>query len=167
MTTSTEQAKFPMLVATFFGSGLSPVAPGTVGSLAALPLAYFLLSVPLGQAMFVIGALFVVGVWASNAIEAALEQHDASLIVIDEVVGQCLVVTLLDVFLRGAVDTTLLLFLSFIGFRLFDIVKPWPVGWIDRKVGDGVGVMLDDVVAALLAVPFLAGSYLLYALTKI
>lgn len=107
------------------------------------------------------------GVWASNAIEAALEQHDASLIVIDEVVGQCLVVTLLDVFLRGAVDTTLLLFLSFIGFRLFDIVKPWPVGWIDRKVGDGVGVMLDDVVAALLAVPFLAGSYLLYALTKI
>ena len=167
MTTSTEQAKFPMLVATFFGSGLSPVAPGTVGSLAALPLAYFLLSVPLGQAMFVIGALFRVGIWASNAIEAALEQHDASLIVIDEVVGQCLVVTLLDVFLRGAVDTTLLLFLSFIGFRLFDIVKPWPVGWIDRKVGDGVGVMLDDVVAALLAVPFLAGSYLLYALTKI
>ena len=123
MTTSTEQAKFPMLVATFFGSGLSPVAPGTVGSLAALPLAYFLLSVPVGQAMLVIGALFLMGVWASNAIEAALEQHDASLIVIDEVVGQCLVVTLLDVFLRGAVDTTLLLLLSFIGFRLFDISK--------------------------------------------
>ena len=86
---------------------------------------------------------------------------------IDEVVGQCLVVTLLDVFLRGAVDTTLLLLLSFIGFRLFDIVKPWPVGWVDRKIGDGVGVMLDDVVAALLAVPFLAGGYLLYALTAI
>ena len=167
MTTSTDQAKFPMLVATFFGFGLSPVAPGTVGSLAALPLAYFLLSVPVGQAMLVIGALFLMGVWASNAIEAALEQHDASLIVIDEVVGQCLVVTLLDVFLRGAVDTTLLLLLSFIGFRLFDIVKPCPVGWIDRKIGDGVGVMLDDVVAALLAVPFLAGGYLLYALTAI
>ena len=167
MTTSTNQAKFPMLVATFFGFGLSPVAPGTVGSLAALPLAYFLLSVPVGQAMLVIGALFLMGVWASNAIEAALEQHDASLIVIDEVVGQCLVVTLLDVFLRGAVDTTLLLLLSFIGFRLFDIVKPWPVGWVDRKIGDGVGVMLDDVVAALLAVPFLAGGYLLYALTAI
>lgn len=167
MTTSTDQAKFPMLVATFFGSGLSPVAPGTVGSLAALPLAYFLLSVPVGQAMLVIGALFLMGVWASNAIEAALEQHDASLIVIDEVVGQCLVVTLLNVFLRGAVDTNLLLLLSFIGFRLFDIIKPWPVGWVDRKIGDGVGVMLDDVVAALLAVPFLAGGYLLYALTAI
>jgi len=167
MTIFTDQAKFPMLVATFFGSGLSPVAPGTVGSLAALPLAYFLLSVPVGQAMLVIGALFLMGVWASNAIEAELEQHDASLIVIDEVVGQCLVVTLLDVFLRGAVDTNLLLLLSFIGFRLFDIIKPWPVGWVDRKIGDGVGVMLDDVVAALLAVPFLAGGYLLYALTAI
>ena len=167
MTIFTDQAKFPMLVATFFGSGLSPVAPGTVGSLAALPLAYFLLSVPVGQAMLVIGALFLMGVWASNAIEAELEQHDASLIVIDEVVGQCLVVTLLDVFLRGAVDTNLLLLLGFIGFRLFDIIKPWPVGWVDRKIGDGVGVMLDDVVAALLAVPFLAGGYLLYALTAI
>lgn len=167
MTTSTEQAKLPMLVATFFGSGLSPIAPGTVGSLAALPLAYVLLSVPVGQAMLVIGALFVMGVWASNTVEAALEQHDASLIVIDEVVGQCLVVTLLDVFLRGAVDTTQLLLLSFIGFRLFDIVKPWPVGWVDRKVGDGLGVMLDDVVAALLAVPFVTGGYLLYALMAI
>lgn len=167
MTTSTEQAKLPMLVATFFGSGLSPIAPGTVGSLAALPLAYVLLLVPVGQAMLVIVALFLMGVWASNTVEAALEQHDASLIVIDEVVGQCLVVTLLDVFLRGAVDTTLLLLLSFIGFRLFDIVKPWPVGWVDRKVGDGLGVMLDDVVAALLAVPFVTGGYLLYALMAI
>ncbi len=167
MTTSNKQAKLSMLVATFFGSGLSPIAPGTVGSLAALPLAYVLLSVPVGQAMLVIGALFLMGVWASNTVEAALEQHDASLIVIDEVVGQCLVVTLLDVFLRGAVDTTQLLLLSFIGFRLFDIVKPWPVGWVDRKIGDGLGVMLDDVVAALLAVPFVTGGYLLYALMAI
>ena len=167
MTTSTEKAKFPMFVATFFGSGLSPIAPGTVGSVAALPLAYFLLSVPVGQAMLVIGVLFLIGLWASNAVEAALEQHDASLIVIDEVVGQCLVVALLDVFLRGAVDTTQLLLLSFMGFRLFDIVKPWPVGWVDNKVDGGLGVMLDDVVAALLAVPFLAGGYLLYALTAI
>ena len=53
------------------------------------------------------------------------------------------------------------------GFRLFDIVKPWPVGWIDNKVDGGLGVMLDDVVAALLAVPLLAGGYLLYALTAI
>ena len=167
MTTSTEQARFPMFVATFFGAGLSPVAPGTVGSLAALPLAYFLLSVPTGSAMLAIAVLFLMGVWASNAVEAALEQHDASLIVIDEVVGQCLVVVLLDVCLRGLVDTTLLLLLSFIAFRLFDIVKPWPVGWVDNEVEGGLGVMLDDAVAALLAVPFVAGGYLLFALTAI
>ena len=167
MTTSTEQAKFPMFVATFFGAGLSPVAPGTVGSLAALPLAYFLLSIPTGLAMLAIAVLFLMGVWASNAVEAALEQHDASLIVIDEVVGQCLVIVLLDVCLRGLVDTTLLLLLSFIAFRLFDIVKPWPVGWVDNEVEGGLGVMLDDAVAALLAVPFVAGGYLLFALTAI
>lgn len=167
MTTSTEQGKFPMFVATFFGAGLSPVAPGTVGSLAALPLAYFLLSIPTGLAMLAIAVLFLMGVWASNAVEAALEQHDASLIVIDEVVGQCLVIVLLDVCLRGLVDTTLLLLLSFIAFRLFDIVKPWPVGWVDNEVEGGLGVMLDDAVAALLAVPFVAGGYLLFALTAI
>lgn len=117
--------------------------------------------------MLAIAVLFLMGVWASNAVEAALEQHDASLIVIDEVVGQCLVVVLLDVCLRGLVDTTLLLLLSFIAFRLFDIVKPWPVGWVDNEVEGGLGVMLDDAVAALLAVPFVAGGYLLFALTAI
>jgi len=74
---------------------------------------------------------------------------------------------LLDSCLRGAVDLSLLLLISFGGFRLFDIVKPWPVGWVDRKVKGGLGVMLDDVVAALLAVPVVVGSYLLYALASI
>jgi len=167
MTTSTENAKLPMLVATFFGSGLVPIAPGTFGSLAALPLAYILLSVPTWLAIFVVVVLFLVGVWASNVVEAALEEHDASLIVIDEVVGQCLVVILLDLCLRGAVDTGLLMLVSFIGFRFFDIAKPWPVGWVDSKVEGGLGVMLDDVVAALLVVPVVAGVYLLYAITAI
>lgn len=167
MTTSTERVKFPLAIATFFGSGLSPVAPGTAGSLAALPLAYGLLSTPTWVAPFVITVLFFMGVWVSNVIESVLEQHDASLIVIDEVVGQCLVVVLLDIFLGGLVQWPSLLALSFIGFRLFDIVKPWPVGWVDRRVEGGLGVMLDDVVAALLTVPFVAGGYLLYALTGI
>lgn len=167
MTTSTENAKLPMVVATFFGSGLAPIAPGTVGSLAALPLAYILLSVPTWFAILVFFLLFGIGVWASNAVEVALEEHDASLIVIDEVVGQCLVVILLDLCLRGAVDTGLLMLVSFIGFRLFDIAKPWPVGWVDGKVEGGFGVMLDDVIAALLVVPAVAGAYLLYAFTSI
>jgi len=167
MTTSTEKPRLSLVVATFLGSGLSPVAPGTVGSLAALPLAYGLLYFPMWLGFFAVAVLFLVGVWASNTIEASLEQHDASFIVIDEVVGQCLVVLLLDLCLRGAVDLSLILLMSFGGFRLFDIVKPWPVGWVDRKVKGGLGVMLDDVVAALLAVPVVVGSYLLYALASI
>ncbi len=167
MTTSAEQMKFPMVIATFFGAGHSPIAPGTIGSLAALPLAYTMLSMPIWLVTVLISGLFLVGIWASNTVETALEQHDASLIVIDEVVGQCLVVLLLDLCLRGTVGVSLLLLLSFAGFRLFDIVKPWPVGWVDRKVQGGLGVMIDDVVAALLAVPFIAGGYLLFALTTL
>jgi phosphatidylglycerophosphatase A len=101
---------------------------------------------------------------ASSAVEADLGSHDAKLIVIDEVVGQCLVVVLLEAFLPGLIDVMLLLVLSFLGFRLFDIAKPWPVGWVDSRVQGGFGVMLDDVVAALLAVLFLAGNYFAYAL---
>ena len=164
MTTSTKRFKSSFLLATFFGVGLFPVAPGTLGSLAALPLAFGLLSLSLEAALFVIAVIFVIGVLASNAVEADLGSHDAKLIVIDEVVGQCLVVVLLEAFLPGLIDVMLLLVLSFLGFRLFDIAKPWPVGWVDSRVQGGFGVMLDDVVAALLAVLFLAGNYFAYAL---
>ena len=150
MTTSTKRFKFSFFLATFFGVGLFPVAPGTLGSLAA--------------ALLVIAVIFVIGVLASKAVEADLGSHDAKLIVIDEVVGQCLVVVLLEAFLPGLIDVMLLLVLSFLGFRLFDIAKPWPVGWVDSRVQGGFGVMLDDVVAALLAVLFLAGNYFGYAL---
>ena len=164
MTTSTKRFKFSFFLATFFGVGLFPVAPGTLGSLAALPLAFGLLSLSLEAALLVIAVIFVIGVLASKAVEADLGSHDAKLIVIDEVVGQCLVVVLLEAFLPGLIDVMLLLVLSFLGFRLFDIAKPWPVGWVDRRVQGGLGVMLDDVVAALLAVLFLAGNYFGYAL---
>ena len=164
MTTSPKRFKFSFFLATFFGVGLFPVAPGTLGSLAALPLAFGLLSLSLEAALFVIAVIFVIGVWVSNAVEADLGSHDAKLIVVDEVVGQCLVVVLLEAFLPGLINVTLLLVLSFLGFRLFDIAKPWPVGWVDSRVQGGFGVMLDDVVAALLAVLFLAGNYFVYAL---
>ena len=164
MTTSTKRFKFSFFLATFFGVGLFPVAPGTLGSLAALPLAFGLLSLSLEAALFVIAVIFVIGVLASNAVEADLGSHDAKLIVIDEVAGQCLVVVLLEAFLPGLIDVMLLLLLSFLGFRLFDIAKPWPIGWVDSRVRGGFGVMLDDVVAALLAVLFLAGNYFAYAL---
>ena len=122
------------------------------------------MSLSLEAALFVIAVIFVIGVWVSNAVEADLGSHDAKLIVIDEVLGQCLVVVLLEAFLPGLINVMLLLVLSFLGFRLFDIAKPWPVGWVDSRVRGGFGVMLDDVVAALIAVLFLAGNYFVYAL---
>lgn len=167
MTTSTKPPRFAFYLATFLGSGLSPYAPGTVGSLAALPLAYGLLFTSTSAALLAVVVLFFVGVLASNAVEEALDSHDAGLIVIDEVVGQCLVIVLLDLCLRGMIDVIPLLAMGFLGFRFFDIVKPWPVSWADKRVQGGLGVMLDDVVAALIAVPVLMGGYFLFTLLAV
>ena len=167
MTTSTKPPKFAFYLATFLGSGLSPYAPGTVGSLAALPLAYGLLFTSTSAALLAVGVLFFVGVLASNSVEEALDSHDAGLIVIDEVVGQCLVIVLLDLCLGGMIDVIPLLAMGFLGFRFFDIVKPWPVSWADKRVQGGLGVMLDDVVAALIAVPVLVGGYFLFTLLAV
>lgn len=130
------------LAATWFGVGLIRPAPGTWGSLAALPLAWVI--VQLGGAIALIIAttvLFALGCWASKVYNQASKDKDANEIVIDEVVGQWLVLTAapleLSYYLAG-----------FLLFRLFDITKPWPASWADRKVNDGLGIMLDDVLAA-------------------
>ena len=167
MTISTEAGRLPVLVATFFGVGFSPVAPGTVGSLAALPLAFSLLHMEVFSATLIVIGLYFLGLWSANHLEKVSGQHDAQIIVIDEVVGLCLSALLLGWCFLGAVDPYLLLLLSFLSFRLFDVVKPWPIGWIDRKVGGGVGVMIDDLVAALMGVLAVAGGYFILLLSSI
>ena len=159
MTISTEAGRLPVLVATFFGAGFSPVAPGTVGSLAALPLAFALLHMDILIATLIVIGLYFLGLWSANHLEKVSGQHDAQMIVIDEVVGVCVSALLLGWWLVGAVDPYLLLLLSFFSFRLFDVVKPWPISWIDRTVGGGVGVMIDDLVAALMGAVAVAGGY--------
>ena len=159
MTISTEAGRLPVLVATFFGAGFSPVAPGTVGSLAALPLAFALLHMDILIATLIVIGLYFLGLWSANHLEKVSGQHDAQMIVIDEVVGVCVSALLLGWWLVGAVDPYLLLLLSFFSFRLFDVVKPWPINWIDRTVGGGVGVMIDDLVAALMGAVTVAGGY--------
>ena len=159
MTISTEAGRLPMLVATFFGAGFSPFAPGTAGSLAALPLAFALLHMKVVSATLIVIGLFFLGLWSANHLERVSGQHDAQIIVIDEVVGLCVSALLLSWWFLGAVDPHLLLLHSFLSFRLFDVVKPWPIGWIDRTVGGGVGVMVDDLVAALMGVLAVAGGY--------
>lgn len=136
--------------ATFFGAGLSPLAPGTVGSVAALPAAWGLLM--LGGPWLLAGAAviaFAVGTWASEAVVRRTGTDDPGLIVIDEVAGQwlTLVAVPLDPLWFGA---------GFVLFRLFDIVKPWPASWADRSVKGGFGVMLDDAIAGLYALALLA-----------
>jgi phosphatidylglycerophosphatase A len=133
------------LLATWFGSGYLPVAPGSWASLIALPCAALL--VWLGGPLLVVAAcvaVFVVGMWAANAYMAAAGVHDPPAIVIDEVVGQWLVVALAP--LDPAVYA-----LGFLLFRVFDVLKPWPANVVDRAITGGFGVMLDDVVAGVYA----------------
>lgn len=122
------------------GSGLAPRAPGTAGTLAAVPLLLLMPAHPLLH-LFVVAVLFGIGVWCCGACARDLGVHDHGGIVWDEVVGYLLVMT--------AVPHTLgFIVLGFLLFRLFDIAKPWPIGWVDRRVHGGLGIMLDDVLAA-------------------
>lgn len=133
------------LLATWFGTGLLPWAPGTWGSLAALPFAWLILSY-LGPAWLFIAAslVFLAGWWASSAMVRERDAKDPGHIVIDEVAGQLLVLVAAPLELRFFA-------LGFALFRLADIVKPWPASWADRRLKGGLGVMADDVLAAVYA----------------
>jgi phosphatidylglycerophosphatase A len=134
-------------IACGFGSGLSPVAPGTAGSLAALLLWFALreLSWPLYFA--VVTVAFALGVWACARVVRALRIDDPGFVVWDEFVGQwiALLPLLWLPFAWWEVAA------GFVLFRIFDIAKPWPVSWADAKVKGGIGIMLDDVIAGVYA----------------
>jgi phosphatidylglycerophosphatase A len=136
------------VIATCGGVGLSPHAPGTVGSVLALPLILVALPVALELQLVALLALFVIGVWASEQRGQQLQQDDASSIVIDEFVGQWLTALVAMALMPTLQDSGLFLLVVFVCFRVFDIAKPWPISWCDRSVKGGLGVMLDDVVAA-------------------
>lgn len=139
-----------VFVATLGGVGLLRPAPGTWGSLAALLPAWWLLQVwPSGLWLLGFG-LLLPGIPVAAAAGRHLGAHDHGGIVIDEVAGQWLAIAVPSLLLSTAVPMPLLLALCFAGFRLFDIFKPWPVSALDRLHG-GVGVMLDDVAAGLMA----------------
>jgi phosphatidylglycerophosphatase A len=124
------------------GSGLAPVAPGTFGTLAAIPL--FLLLQPLSLLHYsaVIIAAFLIGVWLCDVTARQLGVHDHPGIVWDEFVGYWITMLL-------APPGWMWIGVGFILFRIFDILKPWPIRWIDKKVGGGFGIMLDDVLAGI------------------
>lgn len=141
-------------LAVWFGAGLSPVAPGTVGSLAALPFGVALLWAGgawgwlwLGLAVLL---LLPLGAWAAAQYDRQTGSHDAAPIVVDEVAGQWIALLPVGpITLPGSAWWQIVL--AFGLFRLFDIAKPWPIGWIDRRILGGWGVMADDIAAGLYA----------------
>jgi phosphatidylglycerophosphatase A len=131
------------ILATWFGAGLAPKAPGTWGSIAALPFAWVIQSWG-GSAALVLAAalLLLVGWAASERLVTATGIKDPQIIVVDEVVGQWLTLACGPVSIPAYVIGLLL-------FRAADITKPFPASWADRRVEGGLGVMLDDVLAAI------------------
>ena len=150
-------ARLPTLIASLFGIGFIPFAPGTVASAVAVPLAMLLGFHHGGGIAILLGSLavLVVGVIACEGHVRATGREDPSECVIDELAGQWLACAFAMFNAGGllpAAQTPWLPFLlAFLLFRLFDIVKPWPVRWADRNIAGGLGVMADDMLAGLMA----------------
>lgn len=140
-----------------FGTGLSPKAPGTVGTLAGLPF-WFLLK-PLDWPLFLLACagLFAFGCWVCGESAKRLGVHDHGGIVFDEIVGLLVTCTPLLIF-NLSIGWLLP---AFVLFRAFDILKPWPIKVLDAKVHGGFGIMVDDLIAGLFAAVLLALAALL------
>jgi phosphatidylglycerophosphatase A len=142
------------LLAAGFGSGLAPRAPGTFGSLAALPLWWVLHWLSWPWYGLIVALAFVAGIYICGRTAADLRVHDHSAIVWDEFVGLWIALALVAPRWEWVIA-------GFLLFRLFDIWKPWPIRWCDRHVHGGFGIMLDDVLAGALALAVLQGGALL------
>ena len=135
----------PVLFLAFgFGSGLSRFAPGTMGTVAALPI--YLLFAQTNSLVYGLLTLCatLVGIWICERASQQLGEHDFGGIVWDEIAGFLITMSLVPLSWQA-------LLLGFVLFRLFDIVKPWPISWLDRHIQGGLGIMLDDVLAGILA----------------
>ncbi len=132
-----------------FGTGLAPVAPGTFGSLPGVLLAWFTLNMGIYVQIGVAVGLFLTGIWICGESARRIGVHDHGGIVWDEICGMYITLLL-------APATVLGFALGFGLFRLFDIVKPSPIRELDHRLGGGLGIMLDDLVAALYALILLA-----------
>ncbi len=133
-----------------FGSGLIPLMPGTFGSLAAIPL--ILLLAPAGNVIFITATILscIAGVYFCGKTATDMGVHDHGSIVWDEVAGMLLTF----LFVPLSMST---LIAGFVLFRIFDILKPWPIGPVDKTVHGGLGIMLDDILAGIMACVCLHG----------
>ena len=143
--------QFSLMLASGFSVGFFPFAPGTIGSLSALPMAYFSIYFA-GQAGLVslIGVFLIAGLLTTSVVLKTAKSTDPSFVVIDEIVGQLLAFFFVATDLHFKMTAIDLLW-GFLLFRFFDIVKIWPASFFDKKVHTAFGVMMDDVVAGFYA----------------
>jgi phosphatidylglycerophosphatase A len=140
----TVKQKTILFIATGGLIGYAPVAPGTFGSLAALPLCWFISLMGTDVAAIFVLVLVGLSIWIAHAAEKIEAQNDPKLVVLDEICGMAVTLFALPfspVFIVG----------GFALFRVFDILKPFPIRWIDKKVPGGLGIVLDDLLAGILA----------------
>ena len=140
------------IVATYFGLGLSPKAPGTVGSFGTLPLAFILAYFTGIYGIVAVATIcFIAGVLATDVIIRDQKEKDPGKVVIDEVVGQLLAFSFVCDYLYQNLHNWWIYLFGFAAFRFFDICKMGPVKWFDKKMKNAYGVMLDDVCAGFMA----------------
>jgi phosphatidylglycerophosphatase A len=136
--------RLTLFLAQGFGSGRLPWAPGTFGTLPGVVLYLLLAGLALGPYLAVTAVLLLIGIPLCGRAARTLGRTDPPSVVWDEIVGYLITMIAIAPSWPAVVA-------GFAAFRLFDIWKPWPIGWIDRQVGGGLGIMLDDVVAGLMA----------------
>jgi len=138
-----------------FGFGLAPVAPGTFGTLVAIPIYYLLMGLPVWAYIAIVVALFLFGIFLCETTSNNLKVHDHSGIVWDEIVGYLITMIAAPQGWQWAI-------IGFILFRFFDILKPWPIKTIDTKIKGGFGIMFDDVVAGIFGLIIIQAIVLFY-----
>ncbi len=136
--------RFILILATGFGVGYSPIAPGTLGTLIAIPVYYFLSTIPSPLYEITLIAFLFLSVWISENAEIFFGKKDDTRIVIDEMIG--FLITMLWV-----PKTTRFIIIGFFLFRFFDILKPFPIRGLEKRLKGGFGVVLDDVLAGVYA----------------
>ena len=140
-----EQLKRPVvLFASGFGAGCAPIAPGTAGTMVAIPFVYLIQMLGLEVFIAVTVAISLIGIGICGQAAKNLGTHDHPGIVFDEIAGYFITMI-------AAPSGWVWIVIGFVLFRLFDILKPWPISWLDRRIGGGLGIMLDDIVAGVFA----------------
>ncbi|GLP96877.1 phosphatidylglycerophosphatase A family protein [Paraferrimonas sedimenticola] len=127
-----------------FGSGLAPKAPGTFGTLAALPLYWLMADLSLGVYLAITLVVCIAGIYICDKASKDMGVHDHGAIVWDEVAGLLITFIMLP-------TGWIWWLIGFALFRLFDILKPWPIRWLDARVHGGFGIMIDDIIAGIFA----------------